>query len=174
MTTLAAAGGSLAAIGDQAVGAGVAPTEMNPADPFKLDFAPHFGMFKHSAGEDLVDQINFMADHGFRSLEDNGMKGRPTSDQDRIASAMTRRGMRMGVFVAHTIFWNEPNLTSGKDDWRSQFLREIEESVEVARRVNARWMTVVPGHVDLRLDDGYQRANVIESLKRASDILEPQ
>jgi hydroxypyruvate isomerase len=34
-------------------------------------------------------------------------------------------------------------------------------------------MTVVPGHVDLRLDEGYQSANVVESLKQASDILEP-
>lgn len=34
-------------------------------------------------------------------------------------------------------------------------------------------MTVVPGHVDLRQDMGYQTANVVESLRRASDILEP-
>ena len=34
-------------------------------------------------------------------------------------------------------------------------------------------MTVVPGHVDLRLDMGYQTAHVVESLKRASEILEP-
>ncbi len=34
-------------------------------------------------------------------------------------------------------------------------------------------MTVVPGHLDLRLNIGYQTANVIESLKLASDILEP-
>ena len=34
-------------------------------------------------------------------------------------------------------------------------------------------MTVVPGHVDLRLSMGYQTANVIESLKQASELLEP-
>ena len=33
-------------------------------------------------------------------------------------------------------------------------------------------MTVVPGHLDLRKDMGYQTANVVESLKRASEILE--
>ena len=31
---------------------------------FKLKYAPHFGMFRHSAGEDLLDQIQFMADAG--------------------------------------------------------------------------------------------------------------
>jgi hydroxypyruvate isomerase len=45
--------------------------------------------------------------------------------------------------------------------------------VEVAKRVNARWMTVVPGFVDLRISEGFQTANVTETLKRACDILEP-
>ncbi len=34
-------------------------------------------------------------------------------------------------------------------------------------------MTVVPGHVDLRLEHDYQTANVVESLKQACEILEP-
>ena len=34
-------------------------------------------------------------------------------------------------------------------------------------------MTVVPGHLDLRKEMGYQTVNVIEALKRASEILEP-
>ena len=40
-------------------------------------------------------------------------------------------------------------------------------------RVNATWMTVVPGHVDARPDMSYQTANVIEALKQAAAILEP-
>ena len=170
-TRLAVAGGSLGVLGPAALRTSDVP--FPGPDSFKLDYAPHFGMFGHHAGDDLVDQIEFMADVGFRSLEDNGMKGRSVSDQNRIAEAMSRRGMRMGVFVAHTIFWNEPNLASGKSDWREQFLSEIRESVEVAKRVNATWMTVVPGHVDLRLEEGYQRANVVETLKMAGEILEP-
>ena len=90
-----------------------------------------------------------------------------------MAKAMADRGLQMGVFVAHTIYWSEPNLANGKADLREQFLTEIRECVDVAKRVNATWMTVVPGHVDLRLDMGYQTANVVESLKRAADILEP-
>ena len=140
---------------------------------FNLKYAPHFGMFKHSAGEDLLDQIQFMADVGFTAMEDNGMKGRDVSMQEKIASKMASLGMEMGVFVAHTIYWTEPNLTSGKQDKLDEFLKEVKESVEVAKRVNAKWMTVVPGHVDLRKDMGYQTRNVVEALRRASDILEP-
>lgn len=140
---------------------------------FNLNYAPHLGMFKEHAGPDPVDQLNFMADEGFRAFEDNGMKGRSIAVQEAMAKAMADRGMQMGVFVAHTIFWKEPNLASGREDWREQFLTEIQESVEVAKRVNATWMTVVPGHVDLRSDMGYQTANVVESLRRASDLLAP-
>ena len=46
------------------------------AAPFELAYAPHFGMFRHSAGDDFVAQLDFMAAEGFRALEDNGMAGR--------------------------------------------------------------------------------------------------
>ena len=142
-------------------------------DPFTSDFAPHFGMFREHAGGDPIDELRFMAERGFRSLEDNDMKRRSVAEQERIASEMTRLGMTMGVFVAHTIHWTEPNLASGDEAKREEFLAEIRDSVEVARRVNATWMTVVPGHVDLRLHPDYQTANVVETLKQASAILEP-
>lgn len=139
---------------------------------FKMDYAPHFGMFRESAPGGILNELDFMAQRGFKSMEDNDMKKRPLDMQKKIAAKMEKHGMRMGVFVAHTIFWKEPNLASGKQEWRDQFLKEIKESVEVAKRVNAKWATVVPGHLDLRLDMGYQTANVVESLKMACDILE--
>ena len=140
---------------------------------FKLKYAPHFGMFRHSAGDDLLDQLQFMADTGFTALEDNGMKGKDISMQEKIASKMVNLGMGMGVFVAHTIYWKEPNLASGDKEKLDEFLKEIKESVEVAKRVNATWTTVVPGHVDLRQNEGFQTRNVINALRRAAEILEP-
>jgi len=140
---------------------------------FKLKYAPHFGMFQNHAGSDLIDQLQFMADLGFRGLEDNGMKGRNVRMQERIGQQLADTNMEMGVFVAHTIYWGEPSLSSGDEEMRDQFLDEIRESVDVAKRVGAKWMTVVPGHVELRLDMDYQELNVIDTLKRACDILEP-
>ena len=142
-------------------------------DPFNLLYAPHFGMFTHHSGKDLIDQIKFMYDQGFRSLEDNGMKDRPLSDQERIAKKMNQLDMTMGVFVAHKIYWSKPNLANGDKDLQNEFVNHIRESVEVAKRVNAKWMTVVPGHVDLGQEMGYQTAHVVEALRRASTILEP-
>ena len=142
-------------------------------NPFNLNYAPHFGMFKHNAGDDPIDQLQFMYDHGFRSLEDNGMKSRSKSDQNKISKKMSRLGMDMGVFVAHKIYWREPNLTSGDKELHDEFVQNVKDSIEIAKRVNARWMTVVPGHVDLKKEMAYQTANVVEALRRASKLLEP-
>jgi hydroxypyruvate isomerase len=167
----ATAGGMAAA--EPPAAAPTAGAAREPQPTFRLDYAPHFGMFAAHAGDDPLAQLRFMHEQGFRALEDNGMKGRPVELQQRIGRELERLGMRMGVFVAHTISWNQPTLARGDAESREQFLREIRESVEVARRVNATWMTVVPGHVDLRQDMHYQTANVVETLRRAAEILEP-
>ncbi len=82
----------------------------------------------------------------------------------------------MGVFVAHGSIGKITFARNDKDVWDA-VLKDIRNSVEVAKRVNAKWMTVVPGNVDEtgrdRLAMGYQTANVIELLRRCSDILEP-
>ena len=92
--------------------------------------------------------------------------------QEKIGDFLLNNNMKMGVFVAHKIYWNEPNLASGDLNKRNEFLNDISNSIDVAKRVNAKWMTVVPGHLDLRKDMNYQTQNVIETLKQASGLLE--
>lgn len=144
------------------------------AEPtFKMDFAPHFGMFRNSAPGGLVDQLKFMADQGFRSLEDNGMLGRSIEDQTLIAKTMESLDMRMGVFVIDGGDNWKVSLTSGKQEFMDLFLDTCRKSVEVAKRVNAKWMTVVPGYFERNLPIGVQTGNVIEAYKRAAEIFEP-
>jgi hydroxypyruvate isomerase len=141
---------------------------------FKLLYAPHFGMFKNSAGEDLFDQLKFMADNGFMALEDNGMMDRPPETQKKIGETMAKLNMKMGVFVVSFDGWPpKSTLASGDKAWREKFLKTCREAVEVAKRTNAKFMTVVPGNFMRDLPMGVQTANVIESLRRATDIFEP-
>jgi hydroxypyruvate isomerase len=140
---------------------------------FKLKYSPHFGMFQNSAGPDLVDQLKFAREQGFHGWEDNGMKGRSVQDQERIAKAMTDLGITMGVFVVNMGTAWSPTLATGQQQHLDRFLEECRESVEVAKRVNAKWMTVVPGLLDHRIEMDYQTANVVEALRRASEIFEP-
>ena len=92
---------------------------------YNLNYAPHFGMFKNIAGNDLIDQLKFMHDQGFMAIEDNGMKGKKIELQNKISSFLVNNNMQMGVFVAHKIYWNKPNLASGDPNRRKEFLKEI-------------------------------------------------
>ena len=147
--------------------------QQKKAAPFNMDFAPHFGMFKNHAPGGFVDELKFMADQGFRSLEDNGMLGRSVADQELIAKTMSDLGMRMGVFVVDGGDNWKVSLTTGKQEFMDKFLDTCRRSVEVAKRVNAKWMTVVPGYFERNLPLGVQTGNVIEALKRGAEIFEP-
>lgn len=140
---------------------------------FNMDFAPHFGMFKNSAPGGIIDELKFMADQGFRSLEDNGMLKRSVADQELIGRTLEDLGMRMGVFVIEGGDNWKVSLATGKQEFLDTFLKTCRESVEVAKRINAKWMTVVPGYFDRTLQLGVQTGNVIEALKRGAEIFEP-
>jgi hydroxypyruvate isomerase len=148
--------------------------DISAADkPFNLNYAIHDGMFSHHAGKDFIDQIKFAHERGFRSIEDNGMRGRDVEQQKKIGDTLSKLGMNMGVFVAHNIDWQKPTITGNDKSKRDQFLKEIAESVEVAKRCNATWMTVVPGVMTNNINLHFQTANIIDTLKRACEILEP-
>ncbi|MGI8673552.1 MAG: hydroxypyruvate isomerase family protein [Luteitalea sp.] len=137
---------------------------------FKLQYAPHFGMFEQSAGKDLVDQLTFMADQGFTALEDNGMMGRTPELQQQLGAAMSKLGIAMGVFVVQSGGNNSDRFTSGKPENRALFVKACEEAVAVAARVNATWMTVVPGGFERRLPIGLQTGHVIDTLRAGADV----
>jgi hydroxypyruvate isomerase len=140
---------------------------------FKLNFAPHDGMFKNHAGADFTDQIKWMNDQGFKAIEDNGMLGRSVADQEKIGKLLASLGMTMGVFVVDGGENWKTSLTTGKKEFIDNFVKTCKTCVETAKRVNAKWMTVVPGFYDRKLPHDIQTANVIEALRRGAEIFEP-
>jgi hydroxypyruvate isomerase len=143
------------------------------ANTFKLNYAPHDGMFKNHAGENFIDQIKFMADQGFRAIEDNGLLGRPVADQEKIGKTLAQLNMTMGVFVVDGGDNWKTSLTTGKQEFKDSFVKACRASVEAAKRVNAKWMTVVPGFYERRMPMGLQTANVVDALRRGAEIFEP-
>lgn len=140
---------------------------------FNLNYAPHFGMFRNSAGNDIFAELQFMADQGFTALEDNGLLGRTVEVQEKLGKELQRLGMTMGVFVVDGGDNWKISLTSGKKEFVDNFVKTCKTCVETAKRVNAKWMTVVPGFYDRNLPIGIQTANVIEALRRGAEIFEP-
>ena len=143
--------------------------------PFHLNYGIHDGMFKNHAGPDFVEQIKFAHSMGFRAIEDNGMMARPVSQQKLIGDTLAKLGMVMGVFVITSDNWHwKTSLTTGKQEWIDLMIKDCKEAVEVAKRCNARWMTVVPGNYEKSLSQEFQMANVINALRKGAAILEPQ
>ncbi len=139
---------------------------------FRMKYGPHFGMFQAHAGEDLVDQIKFAADVGFTAWEDNGMMGRDTATQERVGKAMADLGITMGVFVTDADF-GKASYALGRREDRDALVEKTKQAIEVAKRVNAKWTTIVPGRYDQRLEWDYQTANVIDSLKAMAEVAQP-
>ena len=114
-----------------------------------------------------------MADQGFIALEDNGLMGRPVDVQEKIGETLASLGMTMGVFVIDGGDNWKTSLTTGKAEFRDKFLATCRTAVEVGKRVNARWATVVPGYFERKLPIGIQTGNVIDMLRAGAEILAP-
>lgn len=152
-----------------------ANTKMSPIEEstFKLNYGFHDGMFKSHAGNDFIEQIKFAHSMGFRSIEDNGMMGRMPAMQEKIGNTLASLGMTMGVFVISFDNWPlSVSMTSGNKDWRKKFVDYCTEAVNVAKRCNAKHMTVVPGNYDRTKSLDMQLANVIGALRPGVEILE--
>lgn len=171
---LASAGATAAAASLPATATAQGSGSTDQPPPFNLRYAPHFGLFENLAGKDLVKQLEFAASVGFRDWEDNTMHRRPVEQQEELAAAMERLGIRMGVFVAYGIgAFGKVSFTGSNQKLRDEAVAEIAASVEVAKRVNAKWMTVVPGAYNNRLEEGFQTAKTIDLLRRCAEVLEP-
>ena len=144
----------------------------DPVAPFKLKYAPYFGMFKEHAGEDIIDNIKFCYDMGFRAMFDNGLMGRPVEDQVKIANEMHRLGMELGPFVLYADF-DVTSFVLNNAETREMLVNKMKEGVEVAKRTGVKWALVVPGRYDERLHRDFQTANVIDNLRYCCDMVEP-
>jgi hydroxypyruvate isomerase len=145
-----------------------------------LNYAPHIGLtspdevlFLEHAGRDPIDQIKFIADQGFAGIEDNFLKLRPIEVQEKIGRELERHGMQMGCFVNNLIF-DRPTFTSDSSEARQVILQQLQETIEVAKRVNGKLVTTLSGISDPRLDRDYQTINVIENLKYCAEIAESE
>lgn len=181
--TFASASTAIAAAGASGLAANA---ETASSEPFKLLYAPHFGQFSKSAGKDPLDQIQFMYDHGFRAIEDNGMMNKPVELQQAVGNKLEALGMAMGVFVTGfgmNSFMMTSNIVGEKNRGkgvsidkkavRAELKKMCEKAVETKKRVNATWTTVVLGAHNPNLDYDYQFANVVDNLKFCAGLMEP-
>ncbi len=152
--------------------------------PFICKFAPNIYRWTNicpnkTKGLSDLDKIRWWYDQGFRAMEDNDMMKYPLEKQVAHTKLREQLGMEFGVFTSSIGggYW----LTACKDGERARadkakaierIKQETNKTVETAKRVNAKWTTVLIGFTDDSIDHAYQMANVIEQLKYASEICE--
>lgn len=147
---------------------------------WKLRLASHIGLsqpdndglFKHLAGNDPIDQIKFAAERGFSGIEDNFLKLRSVEMQEKIGRTLEQYDLEMGCFVNNLVL-DRPTLVSNTPEAREVLIRQLQETIEVAKRVNGKYVTTLSGPLDPRLDRDYQTINMIENLKYCAELAEP-
>ena len=154
------------------MGAPLTGARPDAGKPFNMKFSPEFGIFEAAAGKDVADQVKWGFDQGFRAWDNTGLKFRPVAEQERISKTVQQLGMEFGQFVGTMTF--EQVTFAGKDaDAREAVLKDIRQSVEIAKRMNTKYVHNVLGMGDPKLPYDFQMANAVELLKRIAGIYEP-
>ena len=140
--------------------------------PFRMKFSPEFGIFEEAAGKDPVGQIKWGYDQGFRAWENTMLKNRTTDEQEKISKTIQQLGMEFGQFVG-TLTFKDVTFAGRDASLREGVLKDIRASVEIAKRMNTKFIHNVLGVYDPKLPWDFQMANAIELLKRIAEIYEP-
>ena len=139
---------------------------------FNMKFSPDFGIFSDLAGKDYVDQIKWGNDQGFRAWESTSLKNKSVQDQERISKTIQQLGMEFGQFVG-TLTFKDVTFAGRDTNMREKVLTDVRASVDIAKRMNTKFIHNVLGMSDSKLPWDFQMANAIELLKRIADIYEP-
>jgi len=141
--------------------------------PFKLKYAPGFGMFRQNAGQDPIDNIKFCKDQGFRAMFDNGLPGREPALQEKIAAEIKNQGMELGPYVLRGDP-RIPDFVLNKQEIRDMLAGVMKSAIEVSKRTGVKQALIVLGRYDDKLHIDYQTANAIDNLRLCCDIVEPE
>ena len=100
------------------------------------------------------------------------MKDRSIAEQETIARTMAKLGMQLGVISALRGVWSKVNFAGDDQALRGEVLKTLQAAVQSAKRVNAKYLTVVLGMAHASLPEGHQTANAVDLLRECCDIVE--
>jgi hydroxypyruvate isomerase len=133
--------------------------------------SPDKPLFLETLGTpDPVVHIEYAADQGFAGMEDNWLARRDAAEQKRIGEALARYGLEMGCFAA-SVNPDKTNWVTDNETSAAELDREIANAIEIAKRVNGRYLTVAVAR-DPRAPYGFQTAAMVRHLRRLADKCE--
>lgn len=132
--------------------------------------APHPGQFTQ-ANKPFEEQIGFLAQNGFKAIEDNWLRWRTQKEQDELLDALQKHQVHMGTFVPHHIYWDEAGINTQDVDKIKRFYSEIKSSVQLAKTFGTQFATIVPGKQVPNIPKSIQLNNVIAVLRDIIPLL---
>ncbi len=148
-----------------ATGPGTGADAPPPPNAFRRRFAPQFNMFPETSPRDAADRVKWFYDHGFIAIEDARFLSRPEDERIRMCDEMHRLGIQFGAFLANPRSAFRPTFVLGDPVIKQRVLEELRETIIIARRAHARYVSLVPGLFAHELDPAIQTANVVELLR---------
>jgi hydroxypyruvate isomerase len=139
-----------------------------PKHTFKLKYAPNLGLLGNI--ENPIDRLDEYAAFGFKAFEFNGLMGWDYARAEKLRARMDALSMEMGVFVANPGGWDKAGMVVPQQ--RPVFLEEVKKAVTYHKIVGNKCCTVITGPGLEKPPRGLQRANVVESLRRAAEIVQ--
>lgn len=144
---------------------------------YTLNFAPHLGfptpatpLFADLAGDAGMDaQIAFIAECGFRALQDPFAARRSEDDQQRVGTLAAAAGLDVGCFVSTPIEQAfAPRWSATDPAGQAALDREIDTAIAIGKRIGSRHIAVLNG-TDATRDKAEQRAAMAANLRRQAD-----
>lgn len=137
---------------------------------FNMKFSPDFNVFNFEGS--YREKLEWGYEMGFRAWENTWFMRRTEEEKKEIQETMERLGMEFGQFVGTSTF--KDVTFAGRDEaLREKVLEDVRQSVEVAKRMNTKYVHNVLGLAHTHLDYDLQMGNAIDLLRRIADIYEP-
>ena len=131
--------------------------------------SPDRPMLAHLArSTNSLDQIDALADHGLRGVQDLFLKLRPPAEQAAMAQRMSARGLALSSFGGDPMHWNKPLWSTQDEAGRDALRASVADSIELVARFGGGGAVCVAG-LDEQRPRPAQLAAMTENLKRHAE-----
>lgn len=111
-----------------------------------LRFVPHFDQFRVLGAGGILEQVRFLSERGFTSLDDRFFRYRPVQVQREMVEELAAQGMRLGT-IQGLVEFRGPSITSTNPVVREAAHLELEAALDAGRDAGAEFVTHIPGRI---------------------------
>lgn len=133
-----------------------------------LRFVPYFDQFRLLGAGGIREQVAFLSERGFTSLDDRNFRNRPTDVQREIVEALAAHGMRLGT-IQGLVEFRGASIASTDPTIREASHRELEAALDAGRDAGAEFVTHIPGRFIRSRNRGHRCPLIVDEHAMAAE-----